>query len=200
MVSPRNTWISVFSVFSLILAANAAPMEQYSVDLNTCQPSPAVAVLTSECLSVCEPVHRAQQTCEQGVSCTCDIASPEIISTCLECQYTAYQGSGVTPASRRALSAYAELCGSSPSSSPSVSTASPDDAPLADPSSSTLPEKREHITGSPLACEYGVPVVTARLPPGFAPMHADRRVLGFVLLALAIVVCVIDRTRHKATA
>ncbi|EKM52530.1 uncharacterized protein PHACADRAFT_186664 [Phanerochaete carnosa HHB-10118-sp] len=193
--SARNSWICVFSVFTLFCAVKGAPLEQYSVDLNTCQPSISDVVLSGQCLSVCEPVRTAQEICEQGLPCTCDIASPGVIMACLECQYTAQQEeSGMTAASRRALSAYAELCGILPETRQEEEAPSHDDAAPSD-----LLARRERLQGSSLACEYGVPALSLNLPPAFIPINPDHRIFGFLLLSVAIALCIVDRQWRRST-
>ncbi|KIP01843.1 hypothetical protein PHLGIDRAFT_325552 [Phlebiopsis gigantea 11061_1 CR5-6] len=193
---PNTLWLYVLTFCAVFQAASAVPLSQYTVELTTCQPASNTSPVPEQCAPVCEPIRIAQETCTQGLSCTCDAAPPAAVQACFRCHSEATEGYYTTTRFTRAISLYTELCGSS-NISPSIHVEIEDELPSSNNATADTSQvsKREQSEEAFLPCMYGVPSFTIQMPEGSSLVLLDRKLLMFVVFCIAVVVCIIDRRR-----
>ncbi|EMD35182.1 hypothetical protein CERSUDRAFT_116646 [Gelatoporia subvermispora B] len=174
----------------------ASPQPLGTVELVTCGVQASAALINGKCDAVCTPVHDAQ-SCNRRAACTCTLASPAVVQTCLQCHMGTDKGSGSAKidaliASR--LEAYAALCGDD---LVAVDAMLPDTTALDHSEPNTRATVSRRGTAH-LLCIYALPEVVSAAPPVLAYVASNRLWL-FLAFPVVALLCIILRRSSRSS-
>jgi len=106
--------LSLLVTSTLLPSVMSVPSRFYVVELTQCGQTEGDNALAEQCVSVCEPIQKAQQLCHRNVACTCVTAPPLAVQACLRCLQADNQGAQSEDARNlisSRLDGYSHLCG-----------------------------------------------------------------------------------------